>query len=433
MAGNIANNFGSLPVVFKEGQGCVLTDVDGKKYIDFVSGIGVNCLGHNHPKLVKAIQEQAAKQIHISNYYNSDKGLAFSALLLEKTGFSRVFFGNSGAEANEAAIKLARKYGWLVSTGQIADVNGCKRGAASGDSASGTGCAACGTNGTPCSAASANPTTPAKPRNIIVTLEKSFHGRTIATLSATGQDKFHPDCFSPYPAGFRTIKANDYDALATAFDDSVCAFMLECVQGEGGVNLIEPEWVVAAADAARKAGAVVIADEVQTGMGRTGTLLASEQLGFKPDAVTLAKGIAGGIPMGACLYGGILSEVFVAGDHQSTFGGNPIACAAGLAVLSELTSDGFLQAVAEKGEYIRKTVRSWNLPCVKEVRGRGLMIGIDVTLSSADVQKACLAAAPQGLCISTAGPSTLRFLPPLVITKDEMDAGLAILKGTLQK
>ena len=402
MAGVIANNFGSLPVVFEKGQGCVLTDVDGKSYIDFVSGIGVNCLGHNHPALVKAIQEQAAKQIHISNYYNSDKGLAFSALLLEKTGFSRVFFGNSGAEANEAAIKLARKYGWLVSTGQIA-----------------------ATNGKTYSAADKNT------RNVIVTLEKSFHGRTVATLSATGQDKFHPECFAPYPAGFRTIKANDYDALKNAFDDSVCALMLECVQGEGGVNLIEPEWAVAAADAARKAGAIVIADEVQTGMGRTGTLLASEQLGFKPDAVTLAKGIAGGIPMGACLYGGILENVFVAGDHQSTFGGNPIACAAGLAVLNELTSAGFLQKVAEKGEYIRKTVRGWNLPCVKEVRGRGLMIGIDVTQVAGDVQKKCLAAAPQGLCISTAGPNTLRFLPPLVITKDEMDAGLAVLKDVL--
>lgn len=430
MAGVIANNFGSLPVVFEKGQGCVLTDIDGKSYIDFVSGIGVNCLGHNHPALVKAIQEQAAKQIHISNYYNSDKGLAFSALLLEKTGFSRVFFGNSGAEANEAAIKLARKYGWLVSTGKIAATNGktytakgdsCSCGEGSGTDAAGRKVAASGASGEKST------------RNVIVTLEKSFHGRTVTTLSATGQDKFHPECFAPYPAGFRTIKANDYDALKTAFDDSVCAFMLECVQGEGGVNLVEPEWAVAAADAARKAGAVVIADEVQTGMGRTGTLLACEQLGFRPDAVTLAKGIAGGIPMGACLYGGILEDVFVAGDHQSTFGGNPIACAAGLAVLNELTSAGFLQKVAEKGEYIRKTVRGWNLPCVKEVRGRGLMIGIDVTQVAGDVQKKCLSAAPTGLCISTAGPNTLRFLPPLVITKDEMDAGLAVLKDVLQQ
>ncbi|MCR4939094.1 MAG: aminotransferase class III-fold pyridoxal phosphate-dependent enzyme [Treponemataceae bacterium] len=425
MAGVIANNFGSLPVVFEKGQGCVLTDVDGKNYIDFVSGIGVNCLGHNHPELVKAIQEQASKQIHISNYYNSDKGLAFSELLLAKTGYSRVFFGNSGAEANEAAIKLARKYGWLVTTGQIADTAGRKVPENSGASASDNG-ASC-TSGPACCAAST------KARNVIVTLEKSFHGRTVATLSATGQDRFHPDCFAPYPAGFRTIKANDYEVLATAFDDSVCAFMLECVQGEGGVNLIEPEWAVAACDAARKAGAIVIADEVQTGMGRTGTLLACEQLGFKPEAVTLAKGIAGGIPMGACLYGGILSDVFVPGDHQSTFGGNPIACAAGLAVLKTLTSSGFLQAVAEKGDYIRKTVRGWNLPCVKDVRGRGLMIGIDVTQVSGEVQKACLAAAPTGLCISTAGPNTLRFLPPLVITKEEMDTGLEVLKGILQE
>ena len=448
MAGVIANNFGSLPVVFEKGQGCVLTDIDGKSYIDFVSGIGVNCLGHNHPALVKAIQEQAAKQIHISNYYNSDKGLAFSALLLEKTGFSRVFFGNSGAEANEAAIKLARKYGWLVSTGKIAATNGktysagtCAANGSSAASDEGDNCSfgadvgreiTANPGGASSSAVAGTPGNK-NTRNIIVTLEKSFHGRTVATLSATGQDKFHPECFAPYPAGFRTIKANDYDALKTAFDDSVCAFMLECVQGEGGVNLIEPEWAVAAADAARKAGAVVIADEVQTGMGRTGTLLASEQLGFKPDAVTLAKGIAGGIPMGACLYGGILEDVFVAGDHQSTFGGNPIACAAGLAVLNELTSADFLQKVAEKGEYIRKTVRGWNLPCVKEVRGRGLMIGIDVTQVAGDVQKRCLAAAPTGLCISTAGPNTLRFLPPLVITKDEMDAGLAVLKDVLQQ
>lgn len=394
MAGVIANNFGSFPVVFEKGQGCVLTDVNGKDYIDFVSGIGVNCLGHNHPVLVKAIQEQAAKEIHISNYYNSDRSLAFSAQLLEKTGFTRVFFGNSGAEANEAAIKLARKYGWLNSTAK--------------DPA-------------------------AKPRNVIVTLEKSFHGRTVATLCATGQDKFHPACFAPYPEGFRTIKANDWSALDTAFDETVCAFMLECVQGEGGVNLVDPEWAKAAAAAARKAGAAVIADEVQTGMGRTGTLLASEQLGFDPDAVTLAKGIAGGIPMGACLYKGVLEEVFVGGDHQSTFGGNPLACAGGLAVLSVLTSDGFLKEVAEKGEYIRESVRSWNLPCVKEIRGKGLMIGIDIEQSAGEIQKACLAASPEGLCISTAGPNTLRFLPPLVITKDEMDRGLAIIKDLLTR
>ncbi|MBP3417406.1 MAG: acetylornithine/succinylornithine family transaminase [Spirochaetaceae bacterium] len=384
----IANNYGSFEVVFHRGEGSRLYDVDGKEYIDFVSGIGVNCLGHNHPALVKAVQEQAARQIHISNYYNSDQGLAFAQELLAATGMERVYFGNSGAEANEAAIKLARKYGWLKSQ------------------AEGSG----------------------KPRNMIVTLEKSFHGRTLATLRATGQEKFHVPAFEPYPAGFRHIPAGDYSALDSAFDETVCALMIECVQGEGGVNLIAPDWAQAAATATRKSGAIVICDEVQTGMGRTGSLLASEALGIQPEIVTLAKGIAGGIPMGACLWRGGLRDVFVAGDHQSTFGGNPLACAAGRAVLSQLTSAGFLQRVIQAGEAIRGQVASWNLPCIREVRGKGLMIGIDVEQSAAQVQKDCLAA---GLCISTAGANTLRFLPPLVITDEEINRGLDILKNIL--
>ena len=384
----IANNYGSFEVVFHRGEGSRLYDVDGKEYIDFVSGIGVNCLGHNHPALVKAVQEQAARQIHISNYYNSDQGLAFAQELFAATGMERVYFGNSGAEANEAAIKLARKYGWLKSQ------------------AEGSG----------------------KPRNMIVTLEKSFHGRTLATLRATGQEKFHVPAFEPYPAGFRHIPAGDYSALDSAFDETVCALMIECVQGEGGVNLIAPDWAQAAATAARKSGAIVICDEVQTGMGRTGSLLASEALGIQPEIVTLAKGIAGGIPMGACLWRGGLRDVFVAGDHQSTFGGNPLACAAGRAVLSQLTSAGFLQRVIQAGEAIRGQVASWNLPCIREVRGKGLMIGIDVEQSAAQVQKDCLAA---GLCISTAGANTLRFLPPLVITDEEINRGLDILKNIL--
>ena len=386
----IANNYGSFDVVFQRGEGARLYDVDGKEYIDFVSGIGVNCLGHNHPALVKAVQEQAARQIHISNYYNSDQGLAFAQELLAATGMERIYFGNSGAEANEAAIKLARKYGWLKSQ------------------AEGSG----------------------KPRNVIVTLEKSFHGRTLATLRATGQEKFHVPAFEPYPAGFRHIPAGDYSALESAFDETVCALMIECVQGEGGVNLIDPDWAQAAAAAARKSGAIVICDEVQTGMGRTGSLLASEALGIQPEIVTLAKGIAGGIPIGACLWRGGLRDVFVAGDHQSTFGGNPLACAAGRAVLSQLTSAGFLQRVIQAGEAIRGQVASWNLPCIREVRGKGLMIGIDVEQPAGQIQKACLEA---GLCISTAGANTLRFLPPLVITDDEIQKGLDVLELVLRQ
>ncbi len=380
MAGNIINNLGSLPVTFASGNGSWLTDIDGKKYIDFVSGIGVNCLGHNHPSLVKTLTEQVQKQIHVSNYYNSDKGLAFSEKLLERTKMDRVFFGNSGAEANECAIKISRKLG--------------------------------GGN-----------------RKTIVTLEKSFHGRTLTTLSATGQTKFHPDTFAPYTPGFRFIPANDFVALETAFDDSVCALMIECVQGEGGVNLVDRDWAKAAAAAARKAGAIIIADEVQTGVGRTGFFLASEYLEIEPDIVTLAKGIAAGVPMGACLSRGKAAEILVAGDHQSTFGGNPLACAAGLVVLEELAKPGFLSRVAEKGDYMRSAVSAWKLPCITEVRGRGLMIGIDITDKAADMQLACLNA---GLCISTAGAQTLRFLPPLVITMEEIDAGLEILRDILE-
>ena len=389
MAGNIINNLGSLPVIFASGNGSTLTDVDGKQYIDFVAGIGVNCLGHAHPALVQAISDQAGKAIHVSNYYNSDKGLAFSKTLLDRTHMERVFFCNSGAEANEAAIKTARKLG------------------AASDSAEGK---------------------PAGTRKVIVTLLKSFHGRTITTLSATGQEKFHPESFAPYTPGFRFIPANDLKALDSAFDENVCAFMIECVQGEGGVNPIDTAWAQAACAAARKAGAVIIVDEVQTGVGRTGAFLASEALGINPDIVTLAKGIAGGIPMGACLSRGKAADILVSGDHQSTFGGNPLACAAGLVVLEELGKSRFLAKVAEKGDYIRTKVSAWKLPCITDVRGRGLMIGIDITGKAADVQLSCL---KSGLCISTAGVQTLRFLPPLIISMEEIDTGLEILYNVL--
>lgn len=382
MNGNIANNFGSFDVVFSSGNGSTLKDVNGKEYIDFVSGIGVNCLGHNHPTLVKTLQDQVSKQIHISNYYNSDIGLEYSKKLLAITKMDKVYFGNSGAEANEAAIKLARKYGFL---------NGGEK------------------------------------RKTIVALEKSFHGRTLATLCATGQEKFHPECFAPYPAGFKYIKANDYEAIKTAFDDTTCAFMLECVQGEGGVNLIDSEWAKTACDLARKAGAIVIADEVQTGFARTGTLFASEGLGIEPEIITCAKGIAGGVPMGACLYRG-KADVFVAGDHQSTFGGNPLAVSAANTVLAELSKPEFLARVISAGEKIRKTISGWNLPCVKNVRGKGLMIGIDIEQASGEIQKKCL---ENGLCVSTAGANTMRFLPPLVITDKEIEKGLEIFKSCL--
>ena len=387
MEKKIVNNYGSFDVVFEKSKGATMWASDGKKYIDFIAGIGVNCLGHNYKPLVRAISKQSRRQIHISNYYFSDVGLDFAENLLRLTGFERGYFGNSGAEANEAAIKLARKYGQL---------NGGAK------------------------------------RKTIVTLESSFHGRTLATLTATGQDRFHPECFAPYPEGFKTIKANDFDALKTAFDDTTAALFIECIQGEGGVNLIDPKWAQAAADAARAAGAIVMADEVQTGVGRTGTYLASDWLGFKPEVVTLAKGIAGGVPMGACLFRGKAADVFVAGDHQSTFAGNPLACAAGLVVLETVSDPAFLDRVNHAGDYIRGAIASWNLPIVKDVRGKGLMIGtqIDPSIKPFDIEVRCL---EKGLCTTTAGSDVVRFLPPLNISDKEIDEGLAIFKSVLEE
>lgn len=387
MEKKIVNNYGSFDVVFEKSKGATMWASDGKKYIDFIAGIGVNCLGHNYKPLVRAISKQARRQIHISNYYFSDVGLQFADELLQITGFERGYFGNSGAEANEAAIKLARKYGQL---------NG-------GDK-----------------------------RKTIVTLEASFHGRTLATLTATGQERFHPDCFAPYPEGFKTIKANDFEAIKTAFDDTTAALFIECIQGEGGVNLIDPAWAKAAADAARAAGAIVMADEVQTGIGRTGTFLASDWLGFEPEVVTLAKGIAGGVPMGACLFRGKAANVFVAGDHQSTFAGNPLACAAGLVVAETVSQPEFLDRVNHAGDYIRGAIASWNLPIVKDVRGRGLMVGtqIDSSIKPFDIEVRCL---EKGLCTTTAGSDVVRFLPPLNISDKEIEEGLAIYKSVLEE
>ena len=382
----IVNNYGSFDITFTKGKNATLWDSKNKKYIDFIAGIGVNSLGHNNKALVKAISKQAKKQIHISNYYFSDTGLSYSKKLLKELNFDHGYFGNSGAEANEAAIKLARKYG---------ELNGGSK------------------------------------RKTIITLESSFHGRTLATLTATGQNKFHPECFAPYPEGFKTIKANDFENLENAFDDTCAALFMESIQGEGGVNLIDKEWALAACEKARKAGAIVMIDEVQTGIGRTGSFLYSDSLGLNAEVVTLAKGIAGGLPMGACLFRGKAKDVFKAGDHQSTFAGNPLVCAAAEVVLETVNKNKFLQNVTEKGDYIRNTIKAWNFPFVKDVRGKGLMIGIQIesTIKPFDIEVKCL---EEGLCTTTAGNDVVRFLPPLTISKKEIDEGLEIFKKVLK-
>jgi acetylornithine/N-succinyldiaminopimelate aminotransferase len=374
-------------LVFARGSGSTLVAEDGKEYIDLASGIGVNSLGHAHPRLAAAIAEQASRLIHVSNYYQSREALGLAEELCARAGMDAVFLCNSGAEANEGAIKIARKHG-----------------------------------------ASKSPT-----RTTIVSLRGSFHGRTIATLAATGQDKFHEQ-FGPYPPGFEYIEAEDSPngaaVLEAALGPDTCALMLEPIQGESGVVPLSDGYYRLAARLCAERGILLVADEVQCGVGRTGSFLASSRAGVRPDVVTLAKGLAGGVPIGAVLARGEAAKVLGRGDHGSTFGGNPLASAAALVVLGELGAPGFLEAVAAKGERILEAVRSWKHPLVREARGRGLMIGIAVTCAPDRIKELCI---EKGLLVLTAGSDVVRLLPPLVIADAEIDRGLALLKAALDE
>ncbi len=370
-------------LVFVRGSSCVLEAQDGKKYLDFASGIGVNSLGHAHPRLVAAITEQASRLIHVSNYYQSQEALALSEELCKAAGMDAVFLCNSGAEANEGAIKIARKWGASRS--------------------------------------------PSKTTN--VTLRGSFHGRTIATLAATGQDKFHEQ-FGPYPAGFAYVEAEDSGALDAALGPDTCGLLLEPIQGESGVIPLSEGYLRLAARLCAERGILLIADEIQCGLGRTGSFLASSRAGVKPDIVTLAKGLAGGLPIGAVLARGEAATTLVRGDHGSTFGGNPLSAAAACVVLGELASPGFLEAVAMKGERILSAVAAWKQPLVKEARGAGLMIGLQVSCPPDRIKELCIEG---GLLVLTAGTDVVRLLPPLVIGDEDIDRGLAILRKSLEK
>jgi acetylornithine/N-succinyldiaminopimelate aminotransferase len=378
-----------LPVTFSRGQGCWLWDTGEKKYLDFTSGIAVNCLGHNHPALVKAISEQAAKLIHVCNYYQSDTGELFAGALVRASagaGIRKVFLANSGAEANEGACKIARKYS-LKKYGPG--------------------------------------------RHTIVTLKNSFHGRTITTLAATGQDRLHRD-FGPFTEGFVSIPGGDIDELERALDQKTTAgFLLEAIQGESGIIPQDEEFIRAAAKLCAERDILLMFDEIQCGLGRTGTFLACEGYGVKADVVTLAKGLAGGVPIGAVLAGEKAAAVFETGDHGSTFGGNPLACAAGLAVLDLAARPEFLKDIAEKGRRLMDTLRSWNHPRITGLRGRGLMAGVDIDAEAWPVLEACLALPERGLLILSAGPHTLRLLPPYIISGTELDEGLTLLKQVL--
>ncbi|MCL2380158.1 MAG: acetylornithine/succinylornithine family transaminase [Treponema sp.] len=387
------NTFHRLPVTFTGGQGAWLTDVNGKKYLDFTSGIAVNCLGHAYPPLVAAIAQQAAKINHTCNYYLNDTVSAFAQKLVAAcsgAGMKKVFLANSGAEANEGACKIARKYSH--------DKYG-------------------------------------KGRHTIVTLRGSFHGRTITTLSATGQDVFHKN-FGPFTEGFVYVPANDIEALDKALDPNTTAgFMVEAIQGESGIRPLSAEYLAAAAGFCAQRDILLMFDEIQTGIGRTGTFLACEGCGITPDVVTLAKGIAGGVPAGAVLAGEKAADVLQVGDHGSTFGGNPLAAAAGLVVLDTVAQPGFLKEITRKGEKITSALASWNHPNITGIRGKGLMIGVDLTVEAWPLLEAAIARAQSGgnpgLLLLTAGKQTLRILPPYIISDEEIEKGLDALKSIL--
>ena len=379
----VLQTYGRNQVAIDHGKGASLWDPDGKKYIDFTSGIGVCSLGYANEAWAKAIYDQAMKVGHISNLFYTEPYAKLASKLVPAAGMAAAFFGNSGAEANEGMIKLARKYSY-EKYGQG--------------------------------------------RATIITLKNSFHGRTITTLKATGQDHFH-EYFFPFTEGFRYAAANDMDSLMAQAGDDVCGVMMELIQGEGGVNPLNADYVQAVAKLCAEKDWLLLVDEVQTGIGRTGTMFAYQQFGIQPDVATFAKGIAGGLPFGGFLTNEKCRNVLRAGDHGSTFGGNPMSAAAANVVMDTLTPE-FLSQVAEKGRYLREGIAKLNSPYVSGVRGMGLMIGAGVQGMTHKELKDRLMA--EGLLCLTAGADTLRLLPPLVITKDEIDEGLAIMAKVMK-
>ncbi len=382
-AHHVMPTYGRFPLAAECGKGAVLTDVDGKSYIDFTSGIGVNALGYCDEGWVKAVTEQLTKVQHISNYYYSPVTTELADRLIELSGMKKVLFGNPGAEGNEAAIKIARKSSF--------DKYG-------------------------------------EGRSTIITFNSSFHGRTVTTLAATAQDSFH-NFFFPFTEGFKYAELNDAEGLLEALTPDVCAIFVEPIQGEGGVNIMTGEFALLLKKICEEKDILLLFDEVQTGIGRTGRLYAFEHFGFCPDVVTSAKGLGGGLPIGAVLCGEKTMNVLTAGTHGTTFGGNPVVAAGALEVLKRVADRDFLSSVGEKGRYITEKILKMELPNVVQVRGRGLMIGIQVTESPKDLCKKCLEA---GLLTLTAGKDVLRLLPPLTISYEEIDQGLAIFEQVMK-
>lgn len=374
--------YGRFPVALVSGKGAEAFDTEGKAYLDFTSGIGVNSLGYSDPLWAEAVAKQALSLQHISNLYYSPVQTALAEALCQISGFDKAFLCNSGAEANECAIKIARKY------------SSEKYG---------------------------------RQRTEIITLQNSFHGRTVTTLSATGQEHYH-EYFYPFTEGFRYAEANSMESLKSLVNENTCALFVELIQGEGGVLPLCREYVQAAAAFCAERDILLLVDEVQTGVSRTGSFYCFEQFGIEPDVVTSAKGLGGGLPIGACLCRERLGTVLGAGQHGTTFGGNPVACAGALEVLSRVAKPEFLSEVRAKGAYLKEKAAA--IPGISAVRGMGMMLGAITEQNNArQIAAACV---KNGLLVLTA-KDVLRFLPPLVISYEELDRGLAILEKTIQE
>ena len=362
------------PVTLVKGDGCRVWDENGKEYLDFIGGIAVCSLGHSSPVVSKALCEQSKKLVHVSNLFYTQPQTELAQILVENSFADRVFFCNSGAEANEAAIKLARHY----------------------------------------SKERLGPE-----RRSIITMENSFHGRTMATLSATGQEKIRKG-FDPLLEGFRFVPFNDLGDLKSAVDGSVCAVMLEPIQGEGGVVLPDPEYLKGVREICTEHGILLILDEVQVGMGRTGRLFAHQHFGITPDIMTLAKALGNGLPIGAMLAGEELTDSFGPGTHATTFGGTPLITAGALAVVKSLLNDGWIENAGEMGDYLKDklTALQKNHSIIKDVRGLGLIVGLQLDREVADIAKTCM---ERGFLINCVQERVLRFVPPLIIGKEEID------------
>lgn len=378
--------FARYPLVLSHGEGPYLYDMEGKRYIDYLGGIAVNVLGHAHPALVQAVVDQAGKMIHCSNLYYTETQAVLAEKLAKRSGLGKVFLANSGAEANEGAIKLARKYAHNISA----------------------------------------------EKTEIITAWHGFHGRTLATLTATAQPKYQKG-FEPLPTGFTYVDYGDIKELEKVMSERSCAVLLEPIQGEGGVHVPSPDYLRKVRALCDLHGALLILDEIQTGVGRTGTMFAYEQFGVKPDIVTLAKGLAGGVPIGAFIASDKVAAAFHPGDHGSTFGGNPLACAAANAVLNVIEQDKLLENCKAVGDYLvgeLKKLQAKYPALITEVRGRGLILGMQLTQPGREIVDACMR---EGAMLNCTAGNVLRFVPPLIINQDNVDEMITILDKILEK